>query len=88
MINNPNRPPEEDTAKFKKAQVTSHESIRQISTRVNDLVELLRAQRDILRQRGMNLPSGSLDGLKNLKAQLDKLGNQMGGTLVELARAE
>jgi adenylate cyclase len=86
MINNPNRPPEEDTAKFKKAQVTSHESIRQISTRVNDLVELLRAQRDILRQRGMNLPSGSLDGLKNLKAQLDKLGNQMGGTLVELGQ--
>src|SRR5262249_50315550 len=43
-------------------------------------------QRDILRQRGMNLPSGSLDSLKNLKTQLDKLGNQLGGTLVELSQ--
>jgi PAS domain S-box-containing protein len=80
------RPPEEDTAKFKKAAITTHETIRQLSTRVNDLVDLLRAQRDILRQRGMNLPSGSLDSLKNLKTQLDKLGNQLGGSLVELSQ--
>jgi len=80
------KPPEEETAKFKKAQITTHESIRQLSTRVSDLVELLRAQRDILRQRGMNLPSGSLDSLKSLKTQLDKLGNQLGGTLVELSQ--
>jgi adenylate cyclase len=80
------KPPEEETAKFKKAQITTHESIRHLSTRVADLVELLRAQRDILRQRGMNLPSGSLDSLKSLKSQLDKLGNQLGGTLVELSQ--
>jgi adenylate cyclase len=79
------RPVEEETAKFKK-QITTHESMRQLSTRVGDLMDLLRAQRDILRQRGMNLPPGALDSLKNLKTQLDKLGNQFGGKIIELSQ--
>jgi adenylate cyclase len=86
MTDNTTRRPEEETAKFKKAPSGTNESIRQLSTRVNDLVDLLRAQRDILRGRGMDLPSGALDSLKNLKTQLDKLGQQLGGTMVELSQ--
>ncbi|MEO8612543.1 MAG: GAF domain-containing protein [Chloroflexota bacterium] len=85
-MDNTTRRPEEETAKFKKAPSGTNESIRQLSTRVNDLVDLLRAQRDILRGRGMDLPSGALDNLKNLKLQLDKLGQQLGGTMVELSQ--
>ncbi len=76
----------EETSKFHKAHVSTAEQIRQVSHRVNDLIELLRAQRDILRQRGMNLPSGSLDSLKTLRQQLDKLGTQLGGTMIELGQ--
>src|SRR5574337_1073525 len=74
----------EDTAKLKTHQVSAQEQIRQLVQRTNDLVELLRSQREILRQRGMNLPSGSLDSLKLFRAQLDKLNNILGGTLTEL----
>jgi adenylate cyclase len=74
----------EDTAKLQTHQATTQEQIRQLIQRANDLVELLRSQREILRQRGMNLPTGSLDSLKQLRAQLDKLNNTLGGTLTEL----
>jgi adenylate cyclase len=86
MADNLNPPQEEETSKFKKLHVSTSEQIRQLSQRTNDLIELLRAQRDILRQRGMNLPVGSLDSLKNLRIQLDKLGNQLGGTMIELGQ--
>ncbi len=75
----------EDTAKLQtQHQVTAQEQIRQLIQRTNDLMELLRSQREILRQRGMNLPSGSLDSLKQLQSQLTKLNNSMGGALTEL----
>lgn len=83
MINNFN-PSAEDTAKLQAQQATTQEHIRQLIQRTNDLVELLRSQRDILRQRGMNLPTGSLDSLKALRTQLDKMNNTLGSSLTEL----
>lgn len=74
----------EETAKIRKAEITSQEQIRQLSQRANDLIDLLRHQRDILRTRGMNLPSGSLDSLKMLRTHLDKLANSLGHSLTEL----
>ncbi len=76
--------PSEDTAKIAGAQMTTQDQIRQLSQRIGDLIDLLRAQRDILRQRGMNLPSGSLEGLKSLKESVDTLGKHLSGTLTEL----
>ncbi len=83
MATNPNGTTE-DTAKLQTYQVTTQEQIRQLIQRTNELVELLRSQREILRQRGMNLPSGSLDSLKQFRTQLDKLNNTLGSTLTEL----
>jgi PAS domain S-box-containing protein len=84
MINRGPDSNSDDTAKIHKMQISTQEQLRQLSQRVNDLIELLRVQRDILRERGMTLPSGSLDSLKMLKAQLDKMGQQLGGRLIEL----
>ncbi|HRF94261.1 MAG TPA: hypothetical protein PLZ51_03660, partial [Aggregatilineales bacterium] len=54
----------------------SHNSSARLSAivkRVNDLTELLRSQRELLRQKGVNLPAGALDNLRSLKARLDAL---------------
>ncbi|MCB9457696.1 MAG: GAF domain-containing protein [Anaerolineaceae bacterium] len=84
MFNDFNPESLEETAKIRKAEITSQEQIRQLSQRANDLIDLLRHQRDILRTRGMNLPSGSLDSLKMLRTHLDKLANNLGHSLTEL----
>lgn len=60
------------------------EQIRQLQQRANDLIELMRSQRELLKQRGMNLPSGSLDNLRTLKLKLDNIQKQLGNNLVEL----
>ena len=75
---------QDDTAKFRTNQSTAQEQLRHLIQRTSDLMVLLRAQRDVLRQRGMNLPSGSLDSLKSLKSHLEKLNNNLASTLTEL----
>lgn len=60
------------------------EQIRNLQQRANDLVELMRSQREILKQRGMNLPGNSLDNLRTMKLRLDGIQKQLGNTLVEL----
>lgn len=60
------------------------DQVRQIIQRLNDLMELLRSQRELLKQRGMNLPSGSLDNLRVLKKRVDKLAKQLVNSQVEL----
>lgn len=62
------------------------ELVRKLSKQVDDLVQLLRSQRDMLKQRGMNLPSGSLDNLRTLKSNIDTLGKQVSNGTVELQR--
>lgn len=75
-----------DTARIKTHQTSAQEQIRQISQRVSDLQEILRNQRDILRQRGMNLPPGAVDSLRALRTQLDKLSGELGSMLIELGQ--
>jgi len=60
------------------------DQVRKIIQRLNDLMELLRSQRELLKQRGMNLPSGSLDNLRTLKKRVDGLSKQLINAQVEL----
>ncbi len=77
---------EGDTARMKTQPVSAQEQIRQIAQRIADLTELLRNQRDILRQRGMSLPSGALDNLRALRTHLDRLSAELGSMLIELGQ--
>src|SRR5687767_8358650 len=78
----------DDTAKIQNSQPRAQESvqeqIRQLTQHINDMVELLRSQQEVLRQYGMNLPSGSLDSLRKMRMRLDNLGMQLTGAQSEL----
>jgi PAS domain S-box-containing protein len=52
--------------------------------RLNDVLGLLRAQREILRKRGVNLPSGALEDLRTLKQRMDVLSKSVTDSHVEL----
>jgi len=65
-------------------EFTTQDYVRQLTSRVNDLIEVLRSQREILQQRGMNLPPASLDGLRTLKSRLEGLSRQLTGAQIEL----
>ena len=58
--------------------------VRAVVQRLNDLTELLRSQRELLQQRGMNLPSGSLDGLRTMRARMDQLATKLFNSNAEL----
>ena len=58
--------------------------LRDVSKQINDIMGLLRTQRDMLRQRGVNLPSGSMDSLRVLKKRLDTLQRTIGDSQQEL----
>ena len=74
----------EETARLQAYRNTAQEQIRQLSQRANDTLEMLRNQRDILRQRGMSLPPNSMDTLKQLKSGVDKLNLNISNVLSEL----
>ncbi len=63
---------------------SSQERIRQLMRHIDDVTELLRSQQDLLRRRGMNLPTGSLEGLKSLRARLEEISKHIVHTQVEL----
>lgn len=60
------------------------EHMRSLTRRVNDALQLLRSQRDMLRQRGMNLPPSAIDGLRSLKTRIDQLSKSMLDSQVQL----
>jgi adenylate cyclase len=74
----------DETAKINKSHASTQEQIRQLNQRITDLSELLRAQQEILRQRGMNLPSGSLEALKTLHTRLEKFAQEQVSQQIEL----
>lgn len=47
--------------------------LRDLTKQINDITGLLRTQQEMLRQRGVNLPSGSIDNLRALKKRQDIL---------------
>ncbi len=63
---------------------TSQEAARKLVTRADELVTLLKSQRDMLRQRGMNLPTGVLETVTHVKTRLESLNKQILTTLIEL----
>ncbi len=50
------------------------EMLKRSSKNVTDTIDLLRQQRDMLKQRGLSLPQGALDNLRTLKKHVDNLG--------------
>lgn len=57
-----------------------------LSSQIGDMVAMLRAQRDILQQRGMNLPPGTLKGLQEAQRDLDNLAAYLRDQQIELNR--
>src|SRR5690349_25083764 len=74
----------EETARLQGFRNTAQEQIRQLAQRMNDTLEMLRNQRDVLRQRGMSLPPNSMDTLKQLKTGVDKLNSNITNVMLEL----
>ncbi len=62
----------------------SASELQSTTKRLNDVLGLLRAQREILRKRGVNLPSGALEDLRTLKQRMDMLSKSVGDSHVEL----
>lgn len=55
-----------------------------ISKQLNDVLGLLRTQRDMLRTRGVQLPSGAMENVRGLKKSFDKLTSTVGTSQQEL----
>ncbi len=60
--------------------------VRQLSQEVKDLLGMVRKQQDVLKARGLNLPSDALTSLKSLKQRIDKLMQEVGGIQIELTQ--
>jgi class 3 adenylate cyclase len=60
------------------------EIVRQIKRKVADTTQLLRAQADLLRQRGVTLPPTAAENLKNLKTRVDTLERTLNDSSNEL----
>jgi len=77
-----------DTAKIPhkggKESESAQEMLRLVTQNVTDLIELLRGQQTLLLQRGMNLPSGALDSLRQLRYRLENLASGVTGVQIEL----
>ncbi len=65
---------------------TVQDELQQLRTIVADVMEALRSQRDILRQRGMGLPPGTLSGLKDIYDNLEPLAANLANDAIELAQ--
>jgi class 3 adenylate cyclase/GAF domain-containing protein len=57
-----------------------------LSSQLGDMIAMLRAQRDLLQQRGMNLPPGTLKGLQEAQRDLDNLAAYLRDQQIELNR--
>lgn len=62
----------------------TRQRLRHLDQALSELMELLRNQRDVLKTRGMNLPTGALDTLRTLRMRLDQFKRQQNGTLAQL----
>lgn len=79
----------DDTHKIEDAGGTdmpasSQEGARKLVQRADELITLLRGQREMLRQKGMNLPAGALETAQMVKLKLEHLNKKIISTLIEL----
>ncbi|MCD4686595.1 MAG: GAF domain-containing protein [Anaerolineae bacterium] len=56
---------------------TIQDTIKQLSSVLNEIIDALRSQRDRLRQRGMGLPPGTLNGFKEVQHGLLGIAEQI-----------
>ncbi len=70
-----------DTTNF---DSTPEEQIRQLSDQMGDLEATLRAQHDVLRRRGMSLPTNVLDQIYYLRTDLSSLIPELADESIEL----
>ncbi len=63
---------------------SSQEGARKLVQRAEELITLLKGQREMLRQRGMNLPVGALETVQLVKSKLEQLNKKIISTLIEL----
>jgi PAS domain S-box-containing protein len=63
---------------------TTHEQLRQLAQSAHQTLTLLRAQQDLLRQRGMSLPLGMLDRMNEVEMALQNLSTQLFNAQIEL----
>lgn len=62
----------------------AQEQVRQLVQHINGMADLLRAQQEMMRQYGMNLPSNAIDMLRRARTRAEALNNQVGGLESEL----
>lgn len=68
------------------ASPVTTESVLELSRITHSLAQQLRAQSDILRQRGMNLPPGTVKGLESMHIDLEKVAPRVSEQQNELDR--
>ncbi|KAB2904626.1 MAG: GAF domain-containing protein [Anaerolineae bacterium] len=66
--------------------VFTEEKIQRMSAAVSEAAQQLRAQSNILRQRGMNLPPGTVEGLESIHIALENIGARVAEQYNELTR--
>lgn len=74
------QPPSENSS----AQDQVRQQVRQIEARITDVIKLLHSQMEQMNQRGVNLPSTSLDDLRRLKKQFEVINHSALDSMVEL----
>ena len=60
------------------------DQVQGLSLLIDEVIDALRTQRDILRQRGMSLPPGMLTGLKDVRDDLQHLVMHLSANALEL----
>jgi PAS domain S-box-containing protein len=63
---------------------TVQENIKRLIRVCEEVIDALRAQRDVLKQRGMGLPPGTLSGLKDIQQDLERLTDLLASDSTEL----
>lgn len=63
---------------------SSQEGARKLVQRADELITLLKGQREMLRPKGMNLPTGALETIQLIKVRLEQLNKKIVSTLIEL----
>ncbi len=63
---------------------TVQEELLRMRRTCEEIINSLRAQRDLLKQRGMSLPPGSLTGLKDVQQDLEKVSGSLASDTTEI----
>jgi uncharacterized protein YPO0396 len=68
------------------ASQTARDEIRRLQQTLEQIIDTLKAQRHVLRQRGMSLPPGTLGGLRTIQNDLETLKHQLAENDADLER--